>query len=103
MSDEVTLAQKFLNLLQAGMLASFGGVASYLYHITQGRVKFSWLLFAANIILAFFVGDVVGEFIASDHQHRDGLIMVAGFCTYPMLGFLELQFRKFLNKVDVDL
>lgn len=103
MSEEVNWFQKALAFLQVGALASLGGMAAYLYHVTQGRVKFSWIIFVINVFLAFFVGNVVGEFLDVGHKHRDGLLMVAGFCTYPTLGFIESQFRKILNRMDVTL
>jgi fluoride ion exporter CrcB/FEX len=95
------LVDKALDFLRAGVLASFGAMAKYLYDSTTTDKKFTWGMFAANIFIAFFVGKLVGEFIDPAHQYRDGMIMVAGYGSYPFLAWLEVTIRKKLDNTHV--
>ena len=55
-----------------------------------------WRKFCVNMFLAFFVGNMVGSLIP-DSQFKDGLLMTAGFCTYPILNIIETQSRRRLG------
>lgn len=46
-------------------------------------------MFTLNILLAFFIGFVVGDFLPRDMSARDGIIAISGFSAFPMLSFLE--------------
>lgn len=83
------LAQKFCGYSVAGILSLFGGGASYVYDTVKKGKKFNIALFLANLFLAFFVGNVVGEFIPHELHYRDGLIMICGFSTWPVLDLLQ--------------
>lgn len=86
------IVDRILEMLQYGLLACFGAVGNYLYAtIGQGR-PFVWKMFAANIIIAFVVGNMAGEFIADDYEYRDGVLMACGYCTFPLLAMFETLF-----------
>ncbi len=81
-----------------GGVASFGAIANYLYaHLTQ-KVPLSWLRFTTNLMLGFFIGQVVGEFLPDDFAYRDGTLLVAGFSVYPLLQILELKGAELATK-----
>ena len=90
------LIERLLELMQFGMLAPFGGVANYVYLTVQHGRAFSWIMMMVNMFLAFFVGNMVGSLLP-DSQFKDGLLMTAGFCTYPILNIIETQSRRRLG------
>lgn len=80
-----------------GLLGMLGGVAAYVYMLTTKGGKFSFWLFLGNVFLAFFVGKMVGTWLPDSTYHpeyRDGLVMAAGFCAYPILRILEVRFGE---------
>jgi MFS family permease len=100
---------RILELLAAGLLSVFGGTAAYIYKSMKEETGFKLSTFMMNAFLAFFIGNVVGGFIAKDASFRDGLLMLAGFSTHSILMLLELYGRKYVFKyiskatgVDID-
>ncbi len=88
----------------SGYLAIFGGASYYLWKVTQGK-KFNMLSFIINLILAFFVGFVMGKFLPDglSINYRDGLISISGFLAFPILELLEdrgiLLLHQFINYI----
>lgn len=80
-----------------GLLAAFGGMASYLYIMVTKNHPFRWLTFGVNLFLAFFVGKSLGGFIPADSTNFAGWIMLLGFCAYPLLGRLETKLLAYLD------
>jgi len=92
------------DLAAAGVLASFGGAAQALYQLYKGDKPFSILSFAICVVLSFFVGQVVGTFIpASMEKYHDGLLLMSGFCVFPILdvmnAYMTKAVRVMLNRV----
>lgn len=83
------LVDRLLEALIAGGIGIFGGVSAYVYRLTKTREKFNVWSFVAAVIIAFFVGNVFGTFVPKDLTYRDGLFMLCGFLSYPILGLLE--------------
>lgn len=92
---------KFLHELsewaKLGLLAAFGGIASYVYVMVRKNKKFHWATFAANIFIAFFVGKSIGGFVPQDINNAGGWIMLLGFVAYPILDKIE---DRVLAKLD---
>lgn len=92
---------KFLHELsewsKLGLLAAFGGMASYVYVMVRKNKKFHWVTFGANIFIAFFVGKSIGGFVPQDASNFGGWIMLLGFVAYPILDKIE---DKVLAKLD---
>ena len=83
------------DLAAAGVLASFGGAAQALYQLYKGDKPFSLLSFAICVLLSFFVGQVVGSFIpVSMEQYHDGLLLMSGFCVFPILDMISTAIPK---------
>lgn len=80
---------RMADLAAAGMLAAFGGAASVLYTHVKEDKPLSVTLFFMNVLLAGFVGQVIGSFIPANFAYRDGMLLSAGFCTFPILGILQ--------------
>ena len=93
MSDRI--AERLYEMFQLGMLGAFGGLANYVYITVQREQQFSWWRMLVNLFLAFFVGNFVGS-IVPESTFKDGIMMAAGFCTYPILNVLEVQSKKAL-------
>lgn len=90
---------KLIELFTAGLLASMGGAAQTLYtHVREDKPLNFWL-FIINLFLAFFVGQVVGSFVPTDFIYRDGVLLVAGFTTYPILGVIQDQAGEYVKKI----
>ena len=84
-------------LVKLGLLAMFGGLASYLYIMVTKNRQFRWLTFGTNLFLAFFVGESIGGFIPPDSTNYAGWIMLLGFCAYPVLGRVETKLLAYLD------
>lgn len=98
MMTEQQLLDKLYDFLAAGLLSAFGGISAYLYTTFRNGESFRIIAFLINIVLAFFLGNVVGNFIPQSFEYRDGILMIAGFSTWPLLGILEIYTSKFAIK-----
>ncbi len=92
------LIDRMIDLCAAGLLSVFGGTAAYLYRTVRDDTGFRFSHFFTNAFLAFFIGNMVGGFIPTTANYRDGLLMLAGFSTFPILGVLEHYGRKVILK-----
>lgn len=93
------LLERLNEMMQFGVLASLGGLANYLYVTVHQEKKFSLIMMMVNLFLAFYVGNVVGSFLPEDNKYRDGLLLVCGFCTYPILSVAEIQSKRLLTAI----
>lgn len=93
------LTEKAQRYLSVGIVSAIGGIACYLYEHVKGDRDFSILSFLTMIFLAFFVGNVLGEFLPKDMQSRDGIIMVAGFSSWPILDALKTNGSKIAGAI----
>jgi hypothetical protein len=89
----------FFEFLVNGAIASFGAMANYLYVHTTKQVPLSLVRFATNIVLGFFIGQVVGDFLPEGFQYRDGTLLIAGFCVYNTLLLLELKGAEMIGRI----
>lgn len=92
------------DLAAAGVLASFGGAAQALYQLYKGDKPFSIIGFCITVLLAFFVGQIVGSLIPPNlSQYHDGLLLMSGFCVFPVLdvfnAYTSKMVRGMLNRV----
>lgn len=88
-------------LVKSGLLAAFGGLVGHLVdNINRGK-KFSWFAFLVAVLVAFFVGQVLGDWLPSDMKGRDGVLMVAGTSGYPLLSAMQDMVMKFVRKIGV--
>ena len=97
MTDRIL--EKLLEMLQFGLLASLGGLANYQYVTVHQEKKFSVWMMLVNLFLAFYVGNVAGSLMSDDSSYRDGVLMAAGFLTYPLLAVVESQSRRLIAAV----
>lgn len=93
------IVNRFGDFLAAGMLSMFGGMSAHFYHAAKNKEPFSWSSFLVNGALAFFVGHLLGSFLPSGFEYRDGILMLAGFSTWPILQLLEDLGPKLIEKV----
>ena len=89
---------RLIELIQLGLLGAFGGMANYVYVTMQEERKFSWIRMGINMFLAFFVGNLAGSLLP-DSTYKDGVLMAAGFCTYPILNIVEVQSKRRLGQL----
>lgn len=99
-----TFIDRISDLAAAGVLASFGGAAQALYQLYKGDKPFSIVSFGICVLLSFFVGQVVGSLIPSSlEQYHDGLLLMSGFCVFPLLDIFNAYISKLmkvlLNKI----
>lgn len=93
------LLDKAAQFIYYGLVGAFGGVAAYVYRLATGVGTFQFWLFIANVFLAFFVGKMVSTWLPDMErlpEYRDGLVMAAGFTTYPILQVVEARFGKWI-------
>lgn len=85
--------------IKSGLLAAFGGLVGHIVEVVQGKRLFSWPGFAAAAVVAFFVGQVLGDWIPVGTPGRDGVLMVAGTSAYPVLVLLQDAVTGFIKKM----
>lgn len=81
-----------------GCLATLGGLASVFYKDAVS-VKFTWYWFVGKLIMAFFVGTVMNQFLPPDLTGRSGWIMVGGFFAYPVMAAFETRIKPLVDTV----
>jgi FtsH-binding integral membrane protein len=96
--DFQNLLERGLEMATAGLLSVFGGTAAYVYKTVRDDTGFKFGQFLVNAFLAFFIGNMIGGFIPNNASYRDGLLMLAGFSTWPILGVMEFYGKKFVLK-----
>lgn len=89
--------QKFLTWSHNGLIASFGGAASFVYLASKSK-KFAPWLFLANIFVSFYVGTTLAPWVNVDPELKDGVVSLLGFFAYPILHFLEGKVLAYLEK-----
>lgn len=88
------------DLAAAGILASFGGAAQALYQLYKGEKPFSIISFIVCVLLSFFVGQVVGSMIPDSlHQYHDGLLLMSGFCVFPLLDIFNAYISRLVKAI----
>lgn len=87
---------KLVELFQEGLVATVGGITNYFYYLEKHKRKLRALSFITNCILSFFVGMVIGDFMP-EGDYSYGLLMIAGFCCYPILGHYE---KKVIGMIE---
>lgn len=96
----MSILERIMEAATVGILATAGGVANYLHAVYIKRQKeFSVVMFVMNILLAFFVGNLVGSFLEQSYRYRDGIIMMAGYCTFPILSIIDTHGRLLIKKL----
>ncbi len=83
-------------LSRSGLLGILGGMVAYVYNLLRKRTVFSWTVLAANIFVAYWVGNLAGEFLQGS-DHRDGLSSIAGYLAFPILDSIETKFRQWIK------
>ena len=96
MQQQAELLVRLWELLQLGVLSLIGGVANYFYYNIRTGSAFKLGMFLANAFVAYFVGMVMGDLIP-DGEHKYGLLLMSGFCCYPVLGLLERKVMKIVE------
>lgn len=92
------LLARFYELIIAGGVSMFGGIAAYVYRISKTKEPFSFKFFFSAAFLAFFIGNMAGNVIPQDSQYRDGFFMLCGFLSYPILSLIESDGMRWLQK-----
>lgn len=96
----LSLIEKSLDLLEVGIFACLGGAAAYLRStvLDPDGPPFRFMVFVANISVAFIVGLMVGEFFEG-HQYRDGILIACGYACFPILDAVEAKVRSTVKNV----
>jgi len=100
MIQKTEVIVRTIELVQFGLLSLIGGIANYFYYNQKTERAFSVIQFMTNIIVSFFLGMVVGDFVP-EGEYKYGLVMVSGFCCYPLLGLIEYKVKQFIKKEEV--
>lgn len=82
------------------MLAAFGGIVGHLVDVSHSQVAFSWKSFFIAVLVAFFVGQVLGTWLPGNVPGRDGILMVAGTSGYPLLVIMQERIRRVVEQTS---
>ncbi len=100
MTPMSNFVDRLSDLAAAGLLASFGGAAQALYQLYKGDKPFSIISFCICVLLSFFVGQVVGSLIPDSlHAYHDGLLLMSGFCVFPLLDIFNAYILKVVRAI----
>lgn len=98
-NETFSILDKLSQLLAAGVMSTFGGVAAYVYQSVKNDKKFSFGSFLISAFLSFFAGNLVGSFIPLSYEYRDGLLMIAGFSSFPLLSLIEVKGKTWITMI----
>lgn len=93
---ELKILEKVVELSQFGVLSLIGGMANYFYYNEKNNRVFSVIGFLTNVFLSYFIGMIAGDWLP-ESDNKYGLIMVCGFCCYPILGLIESKIKKWIE------
>lgn len=102
LDTNLTESMSYLFLLcKCGFMASLSGLAAYLYKVNKHpEIKFRFSSAIIMVIVAFFVGEIFSEFLPESTPNRDGVILLAGWCSKSIADLLESKsntlFIKFI-------
>jgi hypothetical protein len=89
---------EFILWLKDGVLSAFGGVIGYLVDVANDANKeFRWITYAIFVLCAFFVGQILSDWLPSDMPGRGGVLMVAGTAAYPILQVMRARVSKIIE------
>ena len=94
---EFKILVRLMELSQFGVLSLIGGIANYFYYNEKHGKRFTVAAFVTNIVLSYFIGMIAGDWLP-ESDHKYGIIMVCGFCCYPILGLIEHNVKKLIDK-----
>lgn len=92
-------AREIAGLLKAGLLSAFGGLVGYAAGVVHKNEPFSWRAYTVFVVTAFFVGQVLGNWLPNELPGRDGVLMVAGTAAYPMLVTMQTRVIALVEKL----
>lgn len=72
-----------------GVVASCGATTRYLWDCLRGVSKFSIIGFMLYVFFGFFVGNLVGAFMPTNYEYRDGVLLLSGFVVKEIFELLQ--------------
>lgn len=90
--------QELMVWLKAGVLSAFGGVVGYLVDVANDDNKeFRWVTYAIFVLCAFFVGQILDDWLPPEMPGRGGVLMVAGTAAYPILQVMRGRVSRIID------
>jgi hypothetical protein len=90
--------QELMVWLKAGVLSAFGGVVGYLVDVANDDNKeFRWVTYAIFVLCAFFVGQILDDWLPPEMPGRGGVLMVAGTAAYPILQVMRGRVARIIE------
>jgi len=89
--------QKFIEAIISGSIGSVGGIAYYLYRISNGE-RFRGGIFMINAFLSFFIASIAGEFIPEEMKYKYGMIGFVGFFALEIIKLAEKKLPILFDK-----
>lgn len=96
------VVKRAVEFLQFGSLAAFGAMAKYMSDINAGRKDFKVGSTFIIIFIAFFLGNLIVQFLGTDHDFLGGIIMVAGWSLDKVISLLEVAGDKWIRRLKDD-
>jgi hypothetical protein len=90
--------QELMIWIKAGVLSAFGGIVGYLVDVANDDTKrFSWVTYTVFILCAFFVGQILNDWLPADMPGRGGVLMVSGTAAYPILQVMRGRVARIIE------
>ena len=94
-SEIFEILSKFL---YTWLLWVFGALSNYLYILSKWRAFKFWTLII-NIVLWFYIWNVIGSFIPEWYEYRDWLLLLWGFMIWNILEIIETKWPIILKRI----
>lgn len=93
-SELLDIAQRVVVQAKDVLHSGLGAGVAFMYGHSKEKmrdrsIKISYTLLFIHLIIGFFLGYVLGDFIPKDLQYRDGMLCLIGVASYRLLGVLQ--------------
>jgi len=86
------------NFLYTWLLSVFGAISNYLYVLSKWKA-FKWSTLIINVILWFYVWNVIGSFIPEWYEYRDWVLLIWWFIVWNVLEIIEKKWPEIIKKI----
>lgn len=86
---------------KAGAMSAFGGMVAYLIEVSEDKEKrLTAASYLIALVVAFFVGMILDDWLPPDMWGRGGFLLVAGTIARPILRAMQRRVVRYIDRMD---